>query len=1552
MTLTVTHLLISSQPVNVNVNYNGAAAFSAAPSPAGSYSYSWLFNGNPLANGPSISGSGATVSGATTTNLHLSGLTYLDAGSYSLFVNGGSGNQVTSNPGLLTVNDPYILSQPASLNANAGSSPVFTVSAAGSPTLSYLWKSNGFALSDGGGVSGSQTASLTLSSTVDADDASYSVVVNGPSAQPVASAIATLTVFDSVALSAPLNSWVVNPGVHVAFAAAATGTPPFSYQWLYDGAPLAGATSSAFLLTNVDVATNGTYTVLITNTVANGALANLSASATLDVTPTLITLPPPNLVVARVGDGAQALNTTQGNTLYLDQFSPAGSYVATTMIPDSGPNALIVAGGSPDGLYESVLTSSSNDLYINFAGFNVALPNANSADLGSGSIRAIGGVSGLGGFSLALTNANLHSGGTQIRSATSTDGLFSFWTTGNANGLAYVTPSGGAIPDVTPSAFPDLRVIAINSNSGNLYLSGGSGDSSISTAAVGFFQFNGAPTTANNNPSAYENTDATANPDDFAVSPDGQTVYIADDRALAANGGIQRWDSGSQSYILATGAASLVGARGLAVDFSHFTGGGSSGSGAVIYATTAEAVGNRLIKITDSGPSSTASVLATAGVNQLFRGIRFGLNTTGVTILAQPQSQTNYAGATTVFSVQLNGSVPFTYQWISNGVSVAGATSSSFVISNTPPNAAGTYSVTVGNAVTPSIPSSPATLTVLTVGAGISPMQSWIVGANIGARVAFAPAFTGSLPLNIQWSSNSIPIPGATSTSLILTNVQSSYAATYSVIAQNIYGPQVSASATLTVLPGVPAFSTANLIVARVGDGAQTLNTNLGNTLYIDQFTPGGAYVSSTMIPDSGSNALVVAGAPPEGQVESVLTLSSNQDYLNFCGINIPLPNTNGNDVGLSGNPTGNVRGIGALSGTGYYSLCLTNAGLYSAGDSIRACASPDGLINFWTTGGGLGSGPGIKYIAPGLFPNGQGIAEVASGGGSDTRVVEVGVNQPYANFFYTSAQSGAAGLYWAVGGTLETGNTANPLLIASAGSPDDFAISPDTNTIFIADDSPAPQGGVERWDNVGGVYSLSYTLVDGTGTGTNGVRGLVVNWGATTTWGQSVPGAVIYATTAETATNRIIKFSDDGTGSSTASLFAQGYNNEVYRGIRFGPLTVPVSIVTQPVSQSVEVGDTAGFSVTAAGSTPLNYQWQFDGTNIPGATASDFSIPSVAATNAGTYSVSINNGSAPLDSSNATLTVNPFLLTGQLVGWWKLNDASGTAAADSSGNANNGIVTNFPGDNSEWVAGLGAQDALNFANIDTLNDNALQVNDSPVLNFSNNLAFTLAAWVKTSTNTQLSGAAIIAKGYGNGGEQYNLDIYAGAFRFFVRNSAAVVSAITSATAPDNQWEHIAATFDGNAGIMVLYINGQPIGNTAAPNSLQPTAFPLTIGNRYASNTNVYSLGLQGELEDVRIYDVALGASDIQSLYQVLAPPAVPAQFNPAVFLAKGQLQLNFSGAPNGPFRLWSTTNIALSPVTNTWTLLDSGSFSTGGTAAFTDTQATNTDTFYIITEP
>src|SRR5262249_9217231 len=86
----------------------------------------------------------------------------------------------------------------------------------------------------------------------------------------------------------------------------------------------------------------------------------------------------------------------------------------------------------------------------------------------------------------------------------------------------------------------------------------------------------------------------------------------------SSSGGIQRWDfngsSWSLSYTLGTGVVN-VGARGLAVDFS--------GINPMIFATTSESVSNRLITITDTGSGSSATTLATASLNTIFRGLDF-----------------------------------------------------------------------------------------------------------------------------------------------------------------------------------------------------------------------------------------------------------------------------------------------------------------------------------------------------------------------------------------------------------------------------------------------------------------------------------------------------------------------------------------------------------------------------------------------------------------------------------------------------------------------------------------------------------------------------------------------------------------------------------------------------------------------------------------------------------------------------------------------------------------------------------------------------------------
>src|SRR5262249_18532957 len=96
-----------------------------------------------------------------------------------------------------------------------------------------------------------------------------------------------------------------------------------------------------------------------------------------------------------------------------------------------------------------------------------------------------------------------------------------------------------------------------------------------------------------------------------------------------------------------------------------------------------------------------------------------------------------------------------------------------------------------------------------------------------------------------------------------------------------------------------------------------------------------------------------------------------------------------------------------------------------------------------------------------------------------------------------------------------------------------------------------------------------------------------------------------------------------------------------------------PPSITTQPVSLTVNAGQSASFSVVATGTAPLTYQWQklIGGTwvNISssntsaftGATGATFTITAPVASDAGSYWVVVSNGAGQTISATVTLTVN-----------------------------------------------------------------------------------------------------------------------------------------------------------------------------------------------------------------------------------------------------------------------------------------------------------------------
>jgi len=115
---------------------------------------------------------------------------------------------------------------------------------------------------------------------------------------------------------------------------------------------------------------------------------------------------------------------------------------------------------------------------------------------------------------------------------------------------------------------------------------------------------------------------------------------------------------------------------------------------------------------------------------------------------------------------------------------------------------------------------------------------------------------------------------------------------------------------------------------------------------------------------------------------------------------------------------------------------------------------------------------------------------------------------------------------------------------------------------------------------------------------------------------------------------------------------------------------TNPPVIVTQPQSQTNAVGATITFSVGAGGSGTLACQWQFNGTNIAGATANPFIFVDAQLTNNGNYSVVVTNLFGSVASSNAVLLLTnaPPTITTQPQGQSVLAGQTATFSVAASG--------------------------------------------------------------------------------------------------------------------------------------------------------------------------------------------------------------------------------------------------------------------------------------------
>jgi uncharacterized protein YjbI with pentapeptide repeats len=165
-------------------------------------------------------------------------------------------------------------------------------------------------------------------------------------------------------------------------------------------------------------------------------------------------------------------------------------------------------------------------------------------------------------------------------------------------------------------------------------------------------------------------------------------------------------------------------------------------------------------------------------------------------ITVQPSSQTVLYQGTATFSVTATSGTGMSYQWLKNSANISGATSSSYTIVNAQTTDAGTYSVTIVNGGG-STTSDPATLTVdLPPTITTQPLSQTVTA---GQNVTFSVAASSTTSLGYQWYFNGTALPGATSSTLSLGNVQTNNAGNYTVVVSNVAGSVTSGAATLTV---------------------------------------------------------------------------------------------------------------------------------------------------------------------------------------------------------------------------------------------------------------------------------------------------------------------------------------------------------------------------------------------------------------------------------------------------------------------------------------------------------------------------------------------------------------------------------------------------------------------------------------------------------------------------------------------------------------------------------------------------------------------------------
>lgn len=384
-------------------------------------------------------------------------------------------------------------------------------------------------------------------------------------------------------------------------------------------------------------------------------------------------------------------------------------------------------------------------------------------------------------------------------------------------------------------------------------------------------------------------------------------------------------------------------------------------------------------------------------------------------------------------------------------------------------------------------------------------------------------------------------------------------------------------SASAQFLPNAPLpaasngrFDFSNLVVSQIGLNGRTAAANSAATeVLLREFNFAGVATGDEVLmrtATAGTNRrLTLSGT---GTTVGHLSLNSNGQSELFVGGYDAAPGTlavQSSDAEVNRRLAGRTSVHTLVQNTSHAFQFNQNGFLAASytGDAIRSVTSIDGRTTVWgggnSNGGSINTGGVRRHAFPGAalsldtVVSGPTIVSPAGPALNNVRVVNVNrfaINAAPANAIWASSNQNTTGGNFVGLSFMNASNQAVRVIDTGAGSsPFDFQFV-SSSTVYIADDrSVANGGGLQRWDRVGTVWSLTYTL--GLGLDNVGLRSITVG----VENDNGVNRTVIFAITGNlpNQATSLVRVTDNGAGSAF-SVLATSSAQSPFRGVELIP--------------------------------------------------------------------------------------------------------------------------------------------------------------------------------------------------------------------------------------------------------------------------------------------------------------------------------------------------------------------------------------------------------------